>query len=64
MKWKENHDYYILKTEHVNTDIEPSCILMRNVAHTCATVSNQSRSKKDVYFYLVEIAPEIKEKVG
>jgi hypothetical protein len=64
MKWKENHNYYILKTEHINTNIEASYILMQNVTHTCAIVSNQSRSKKDVYFYLVEIASEIKEKVS
>jgi hypothetical protein len=56
------HNYYILKTEHINTDIEVSCTLMRNVTHICATVSNQSKSKKDIYFYLVEIASEIKEK--
>jgi hypothetical protein len=61
MKWKENYDYYILKTEHINTNIETSCILMQNVAHTCATVSNQLKSKKDIYFYLI-IAPKIKEK--
>jgi hypothetical protein len=37
---------------------------MGNVAHTCAIVSNQSKSKKVIYFYLVEIASEIKEKVS
>jgi hypothetical protein len=37
---------------------------MWNVAHISTIVSNQSKSKKDVYFYLVEIAPEIKEKVS
>jgi hypothetical protein len=37
---------------------------MQNVAHICTIVYNQSRSKKDIYFYLVEIASEIKEKVN
>jgi hypothetical protein len=58
--------YYILKTEYINTstNIEASYILMWNVAHICAIVSNQSKSKKDVYFYLVEIVSEIKEKIS
>jgi hypothetical protein len=35
---------------------------MQNVASTCATVSNQLKPKKDIYFYLVEIASKIKKK--
>jgi hypothetical protein len=46
--------------KYINTNIEASCILMQNVAYTCATVSNQSKSKKYIYFYLIEIAPEKK----
>jgi hypothetical protein len=64
MKWKKNHNYYIFKDEYINTDIEPSYILMRNVTHTCAIVFYQSKSKNNIYFYLVEIASEIKEKIG
>jgi hypothetical protein len=64
MKWKKDYDYYIFKTKHINTNIEASCILMQNVAHNCAIISNQSKSKKDIYFYLVEIASEIKEKIN
>jgi hypothetical protein len=54
--------YFI--TKHINTNIEASCILMRNVAHICTIVSNQSKSKKDVYFYSVEIVSQIKEKIN
>jgi hypothetical protein len=34
------------------------------MVHTCAIVSNQLKSKKDIYFYLVEIASKIKEKIS
>jgi hypothetical protein len=37
---------------------------MQNVVYICATVSNQLKSKKNIYFYLVEIVSEIKEKVS
>ena len=65
LEWKEGHDYYILSTEHVNTDIDASCILMRNIPHTCATVYMQSRgSKNKTWSYIVQIEPKFKEKVN
>jgi hypothetical protein len=61
MKWTENYNYYILKTEHINTNIEASCILMRNVAQLVQQFPINQNPKKDIYFYLVEIAPENKK---
>jgi hypothetical protein len=60
---KKDHNYYILTTKYVNTDIKVSYILMCNIVYICATIYKQLRSNKKIYFYMVEIDSKIKKKV-
>jgi hypothetical protein len=55
IKWKKDHNYYILTTKYINTNIEASYILMYNIVYICATIYKQSKSNKKRYFYMMEI---------